>query len=201
MGDKTGLRVVGDRELIRAMDRIESKARRRVATKSARAAGAPVVKAAKQHAKGIGDRYGSGSSDMWRYIGQRVKAYAKRGVTVSVIGPMYGKWKGAYRAKYGRYPPTNIWWLLEYGTAPRRYKGRKMPIVDRAGEDGDVVQMVHPGHAPQPFIRPAYRDARHAARKASARKFADELSKAVLQEARATGSARVAGYLPKGGNA
>lgn len=105
-------------------------------------------------------------------LGTRVKRYRRNRVVYVGMGPQGTKtgvkYFVAHRTGLEYVNPVNYAHLVEFGTRPHSMtRGARLPRVGaRAGtaaargrEEGPVV---HPGARPQPFMRPAFDQTRHA---------------------------------------
>lgn len=120
----------GDKDLIRALDRLDDKAVRRVVRPAISKAMTPMLKDARRRAKEIGD-----NETISKSLGRRSKTYRGPGTTIQVIGPRKG-----FKDEETGHNPANTAHLSEFGTSPH---------ITKPG-------VRHPGTKPVPFMRPAF---------------------------------------------
>lgn len=153
----TGARIVGEKALIRRLDRMSRGARNRMARPAVREAMKPM----RQMMKRLAAR---ATGMLAKSIKSVVRTY--KGVVFGITGPENRKdaVTGRNPSKYGH--------LVEFGTAAHTIRPeRKRALAIRAGVlnrtgsrevasglDRNVVAKAdHPGTAAQPFMRPAWR--------------------------------------------
>lgn len=131
-------RVEGLEEVLKALDAVDKKIRRKAIRQAVGAAGKIVLAAAKQ-------KVPKNSGLLRKSLGRKVKVYRGSGVAVAIVGPRAGFRQQVSRD--GRRPvlsdPAKYAHLVEGGVGAHGYK-------TRAGS--------HPGAAAHPFLRPALED-------------------------------------------
>ncbi len=144
-----GISLVGDKDLIRKLDRLGKKGYRRTVAKAASKAMTPVAKLAKRLAPvGTGPTRGL----LKKSIGKKSKWY--RGTRVVIIGPRT-TFKRVIVTRKGirRVNPVNYAHLVELGH--RAVTGGKVERLDGRSVKGPKTGRVVGHVAGQPFLRPA----------------------------------------------
>lgn len=128
------IKVLGEKELLKALDEFSASSQRRIARPAVRAASTPVMKAVRNNApRKTEDRTGQ----LRKSIGRRMKSYKNSGMVIAFVGP---RSRMEITDKHGRkVNPTKYAHLYEFGTAPHSVGGR-----------------FHPGAKPHPFVRDAW---------------------------------------------
>lgn len=127
-------KIDGLSDLLKRLDSLEKKIRKKAVRKAAGEAGKIVLKDAKKGAR-------TDTGLLRKSLGRKVKVYKGSGVAVAIVGPRVGFRQEVERG--GRTMianPVKYAHLVELGTAPHGYK-------TRPGQ--------HPGAQAFPFLRPA----------------------------------------------
>jgi len=168
MASDFSINLLGEKQLLRKLDRLSDKIGRRVLAKAMRAASRPVIKAARANVP-------TDSGNLKKSLGVRLKFYRGSGTEVAIVGPRIrgqrtttiksGANAGKERVTKGLYGRHGH--LVEFGTQARYTKTGKFTGIMPAN----------------PFMRRAW-DSMH---KAAERAGIDKLKKEVEKEARRGG--------------
>lgn len=159
-GDLIAIDLVGDRELMRKLDRLAGKMGRTVLRKSMRAASAPVAKTTKANAP-------VDTQGLKRSIGSKSKWYNSSGTLVVVVGPRIRKGKTVHKKGtfFGTKEIAAIkgqhGYIVEFGTKPRYTKT-------------GAFRGIMPAN---PFMRRAWDSEKGKAEKLGIKKLLDEVEK------------------------
>jgi len=166
-GKGASFEVIGARELeLQLRQLLPDAVARKVARRAVSKAGTPVARAARRNAKRIGDH-----GTIARSIGKKTKGYRMSQTAVTIVGP-----RTNYVSTDTGHKPSKTAHLVEYGTGPHVIKS------DKLMNDGDKIyhgtdwqvfgtHVEHPGAAATPFMRPAYDETRHEAKRIIAREI------------------------------
>lgn len=115
MADNVNVDLLGEKELLRQLDRMDRKMGRKVLRKTTRAGSTPLRKAMRRMAPVGPDRMVKGElqegGNLKRSIRTRYKFYSNSGVEVAITGPSY-----LHKGPHGH--------LVEFGTKPRYTTGK-----------------------------------------------------------------------------
>lgn len=121
MGDGFGIKITGEKELRRRLNRLASAAQRKIVRPAVNVALTPVNKAAKAKAP-------VKTGTLKKSLGKRVKAYTRTGVVWGGIGPRSGfKWVDD---KGHAHNPVNYAQLVELGTQHSAAQPFLRPALD-----------------------------------------------------------------------
>lgn len=147
-------KVEGAEGVLKALDGVEKKLRKKLIRKAVAAAGKVILSRAKQLVF-------TKSKTLKKSLGRKVKVYSS-GVAVVVVGPRVGFKKEVVRdGRTVLANPVKYAHLVELGTRPHRYK-------TRAGR--------HPGATAKPFLRPAVEGIQATIRKVMSREIEQGLA-------------------------
>lgn len=128
--------------LIAQMDVFKKGVQRKIMRNGLKAGASIVNKAAKANAKQI-------NNTVSKAIGIKTVTNSRKNQVSAIVGVRVEKLDGQY--------PSNIDYLLEYGTKPHtiQAKNAKALAFGNADQRTFPEDVMHPGAAPQPFLRPA----------------------------------------------
>ena len=181
---KVSITVFGEAELIRALNKLEDKVRKKITRKVLYKASTPILQAARKNLRGH-----TVTGNLRKSLGRRSKTYPS-GVSVVVIGPRIRRASGKQKALKGQHG-----YIVEFGTGPRFRKRMGGMFARRVqgsmAEVEDIWQKYFSGEGRYPtgtmpaipFLRPAYMSKRTTARHMIFKQLRAELYKEAARNA------------------